>query len=507
MRNMLLIALREYVENAKTKGFWIGIFTLPLIMAIGFVVSTKLSKAEPARNFVVVDKSGAFAASIDHSVEWAHQRLVLQSLGEYVRANLKPGQNPPMDLWPNPGAVDAFIAAGGTDVYLARLRPLLRISAPAFKEPAHRFLRVDLPKEIDANGRAEDILAGLKPYLIGERSVTVGSTEAPLFAALVMESDAVDGATRWTGDPAIQYWSTNLAVDDLPEIIRGGLNYETRRRLYAAHGVEFATVRQVEATQVRVGSFDPAKAAGTETVSTADRIVGNVPVAFVYLLWISIFSVMQMLLNNTIEEKSNRIVEVLLSSVSARDIMMGKLLGIAGIGLTMICTWLATIFIGLQLYQGPGAEVVGPALDAVAASGLVPMFLLCFLLGYLIYAGLFLSAGALCNDLKEAQSLQGPMMLIMFVPLATMVFINRDPHGTLATIMTWIPLYTPFTLMNRAAANPPFMELAGAVLLMIATGLLLLWAAGKIFRIGILRAGNRPKFAEVVQWIRGRTDA
>jgi len=135
------------------------------------------------------------------------------------------------------------------------------------------------------------------------------------------------------------------------------------------------------------------------------------------------------------------------------------------------------------------------------------MFLLCFLLGYLIYAGLFLSAGALCNDLKEAQSLQGPMMLIMFVPLATMVFINRDPHGTLATIMTWIPLYTPFTLMNRAAANPPFLELAGAVLLMVSTALLLLWAAGKIFRIGILRAGNRPKFAEVVQWIRGRTDA
>ena len=140
MRNMLLIALREFVENAKTKGFWIGIFTLPLIMTIGFVVSTKLSKAEPARNFVVVDQSGAFADSIDHSVEWAHQRLVLQSLGEYVRANLAPGQVPQMDLWPNPAAVDAFIAAGGKDAYLARLRPMLRKTAPVFMEPAHRFL-------------------------------------------------------------------------------------------------------------------------------------------------------------------------------------------------------------------------------------------------------------------------------------------------------------------------------------------------------------------------------
>ena len=111
------------------------------------------------------------------------------------------------------------------------------------------------------------------------------------------------------------------------------------------------------------------------------------------------------------------------------------------------------------------------------------MFLLCFLLGYLIYAGLFLSIGALCNDIKEAQNLQGPMMLIMMVPLFTMIFINRDPHGTLATILTWIPLYTPFTMMNRAAADPPLMEMVGATLLMIATALLLLWSAGRILRM------------------------
>ena len=214
-----------------------------------------------------------------------------------------------------------------------------------------------------------------------------------------------------------------------------------------------------------------------------------------------------MLLNNTVEEKANRIAEVLLSSVTPGEIMMGKLLGIAGIGLTMVGAWLATIFIGVHLYHGPGAEVVGPAVDSVATSGLVPMFLLCFLLGYLIYAGLFLSIGALCNDIKEAQSFQGPMMLIMMVPLFTMVFVHRDPQGTLATILTWIPLYTPFTLMNRASANPPWMEVAGATLLMIATALLLLWSAGRIFRMAMLRAGNRPKLAEIARWISGRASA
>jgi ABC-2 type transport system permease protein len=98
------------------------------------------------------------------------------------------------------------------------------------------------------------------------------------------------------------------------------------------------------------------------------------------------------------------------------------------------------------------------------------------------------------------------LMLIMMVPLMTMVFINQDPHGTLATIMTWIPLYTPFTMMNRAAADPPLLELVGATLFMIVSAVLVLWSAGRIFRIGMLRTGSRPKLAEVMQWVRGRAD-
>jgi ABC-2 type transport system permease protein len=85
--------------------------------------------------------------------------------------------------------------------------------------------------------------------------------------------------------------------------------------------------------------------------------------------------------------------------------------------------------------------------------------------------------------------------------------INRDPHGALATIKTWIPLYTPFAMMNRAAADPPLVELIGATLLVIVTALLALWLAGRVFRNGILRSGNRPKLAEVVQWVRRGADA
>src|SRR6185295_10517456 len=98
MRYTLLIALREFIENTKTKGFWIGIFMLPLIMTVSIAVSTKLAKSEPSRNFVVVDQSGAFAEPIDHAIEWDYQKSVLQALGQYAQENLRPGQKPAVNL-------------------------------------------------------------------------------------------------------------------------------------------------------------------------------------------------------------------------------------------------------------------------------------------------------------------------------------------------------------------------------------------------------------------------
>jgi ABC-2 type transport system permease protein len=517
MRYALLIALREFAENAKTKGFWIGIFMFPLLIAIAIGVTTLMARVEPSRHFVVVDQSGVLAEPIEQAVERAYQRSVLQALGRYVQQNRRSELRQAVDLSAIPAsgvsgadqnAVEAFIAAGGEDAFLAGVRPMLEEDASPFEPPNREFARVELPEGIDRGASVEEILAQLRPYLTGDRRISVDGKEARLFAALLIEPGALDEALRGAGGAAaIQYWSTNLTDDDLPDLMREALNDEIRRRLYVARGVDVAAVRGIEDTRVRVGEFDPAKSEGEETVSIADRIVRNAPTGFVYLLWISIFTVMQMLLYNTIEEKSNRIAEVLLSSVTPGEIMMGKLLGIAAAGLTMLAAWLSTAFVGLQLYEGAGAEVLGQALDSVVASGLVPMFLLCFLFGYLIYAGLFLSLGALCNDLKEAQNLQVPLMMIMMVPLFTMVFITRDPHGVFATIMTWIPLFTPFTMMNRAAADPPLLELIGATLLMIVTAAVVLWSAGRIFRIGILRSGSRPKLAEVVRWVGGRADA
>lgn len=98
--------------------------------------------------------------------------------------------------------------------------------------------------------------------------------------------------------------------------------------------------------------------------------------------------------------------------------------------------------------------------------------------------------------------MMGPVMIVMMVPLITMMFIPKDPNGTLATILSWIPLYTPFTMMNRAAADPPMFDKIGTLVLLICFTVFTLFMVGRIFRAGILRTGQPPKFKELLSWMK-----
>ena len=242
MRYTLLVARREFVENAKTKGFWIGIFTLPLLFAIAIGVTGWLARSAPSRQFVLVDQSGAFTASIEQSIERAYQRSVLQALGRYVRQNLRVEQTERVDLSVVPAdggppadeaAVETFIAAGGAEALLAQFRPFLAEGAPAFRAPSRTFTRVDLPEGIDAGANVDEIVTALRPYLTGDRLISVDGKEARLSAAVLIARSALVeitfGGGRGAGsEPAVQYWSTNLTAGALPNLVRNALNDEAR---------------------------------------------------------------------------------------------------------------------------------------------------------------------------------------------------------------------------------------------------------------------------------------
>jgi ABC-2 type transport system permease protein len=238
-------------------------------------------------------------------------------------------------------------------------------------------------------------------------------------------------------------------------------------------------------------------ATGAEEKVSAEKVAGDwAPMGFVYLLWIAVFSIAQMLLTNTVEEKSNRIIEVLLSSVSAHQLMTGKILGIAATGLTMIGSWVIFALIGIKIVDLDLRWV-----SVIRNPLYLASFIGYFLAGYMIYAAVLVAIGSVCNSLKEAQNLMQPVILLLMVPLIAMVFVVQDPNGTVSRILTYVPIYTPFLMMNRAGGPPPAWEYVATTILIVATIAVSFWAAGRVFRVGVLMTGKPPKLREIVGWM------
>ena len=125
--------------------------------------------------------------------------------------------------------------------------------------------------------------------------------------------------------------------------------------------------------------------------------------------------------------------------------------------------------------------------------------------GYALYSGVFLAIGSLCNTLKEAQALMMPMILIQIVPIAMMAFVVLDPNNTIVRILSWFPLFTPYLMMNRAAADPPMIDVVGTTIVLLLSIVLVLWLSGKVFRLGVLRTGQPPRLLELLQLLRSKT--
>jgi ABC-2 type transport system permease protein len=521
VKYIFLIAGREFSENARKKGFWIGLLIMPAILFLSIQVPVWLeTKASPIRRFILVDNSGTLAAPIETHLEELHQRRVLDSLRDYasIYSKAPSGTGTGSETRPdsleefrpeNKAALKNFISQGGRETFLKRLRPRLRDGAPEFQEPRRSFERVALPDGIGDTRDLQSLSSSLKPYLQGEKKISKDGRTFELSAAILIPSGLTQQIVRANNRSAarekaqgIEFWARNLADTKLRDEIERAVNSEIRRREYQERGLDAAAIREVEQTFVPFASLDPGKTAGKESVSSLDVIKQRVPSGFVYLLWLAIFVIIQMLLNNIIEEKSNRILEVLLSSVTPGELMMGKLCGIAAIGLTMVGVWIAALFGILMWKAGGPSDFAGQLLTLLKTSNLLPLFSIYFFFGYILYAALILALGSVCNTIKEAQSYMGVITMTMMVPLLTMMYIPKDPNGTLARVLSWIPIYTPFTMMNRANAHPPLVDLIGTLLLLIVSTPIALWMAVKIFRIGILRTGQPPKILEMLRWIR-----
>ena len=339
-----------------------------------------------------------------------------------------------------------------------------------------------LPEQVESGredfnefaARQKDRVRGgqLDAYVVLDEDVVAGSGKIHIYTGNIKAAD-LDLV------PAIENLFNRVVVDRRCHLknVSPQLLAELRRRVPTEH--------------LEVGS-----AADEERVKKqSERITGMmVPFFFMYLMFIGIFGMGQQMLTSIIEEKSSRVIEVLLSAVSPFQLMSGKILGLVGIGLTVIGLWGIAAY-GAVSWQGININVT---------VGLVFYFAVYYILGFILFSSILAGVGSICNTIKEAQGLMMPLVLVFVLPMVAWMKLVQDPGGTLARGLSFFPPLTPMVMMLRMSATSEILliEKVASIVLLVASVLAVMWLAARVFRTGILMYGKRPGLREVFRWLK-----
>jgi ABC-2 type transport system permease protein len=433
VRKVLVVALREYNAAVRTKAFLIGLLIMPLLMGGSILASALLGKYRDTkeRKVAVVDRTpGA---------------KLFGELQEAVKAhNDKVGKG---ELNAPPVKLEEVKAPAPDKVEALRL------------ELSDRVRRNELSGFLEIGPEA----AALRP----------------------------SGPEK----SAIRYQSNRLTDRDFPDLAQSALrkaifearareakvSKETAERIVAAVGVQSKGLSVAEGGQVKDA---------TETARVASFAA---PFVLMMLMFMLTLMSATPLMQGVVEEKMQRIAEVLLGSVSPFQLMLGKLLGMAAVSLTI-----AVVYLGGAYWT---AHHFGVAEHVTWQ--LIAWFFFYQTLAALMYGSLFIAVGAACTDLRETQNLLWPVMLLAVSPMFVLGNVIREPNSTVVTVLSFWPFATPTLMIGRQSLPPgvpswqPLVAGAGVLLATLAC----VWAAGRVFRVGILLQGKGANPAEIARWI------
>jgi ABC-2 type transport system permease protein len=261
----------------------------------------------------------------------------------------------------------------------------------------------------------------------------------------------------------------------------------------------------------KIGQYMRPVRLDTKKVTTrgVERDVGGtfmISFVLVLILYMTVIFYGQIILRGVIEEKSSRVVEIVLSSLRPFQLMAGKMLGIAAVGFTQYAIW-ALFGIAATKYS---SNVVSRFFPAAAnfpmptiPSYVFVYFIIFFILGYFLYGTMYAGIGSMVNNEKEAQQLVMPVTMFLVVPIMLMTFVIRSPDSSLSVVLSLIPFFSPILMLLRISVLlPPFTQIAASIVLLIFTTVLMIWISAKIYRVGILMYGKRPNLSEIIKWMR-----
>ena len=311
-----------------------------------------------------------------------------------------------------------------------------------------------------------------------------------LDAYVVLDQDILEGPGKirfYTHKPKPTDFDAYLTIENL-------FRKAVENRRYQIEKLDqdlIAKLRYVPIDRVEIGSADDKEQIQTPIQGIVHMMV---PFFFMYLIFLGMVGTGQQMLGSIIEEKGSRIIEVLLSAVSPFQLMAGKILGLAGIGITVMALWFAAAY-AAACWQG---------LNVGVTPQLMVYFVIYYILGFLFFSAVLTGIGSVCNTIKETQSLMMPVMLISIIPMIAWFKLVQSPNGTMARVLSFVPPVTPMVMVLRLASGADvwFVEIGASILLLAVAVLVVTWAAAKIFRTGILMYGKKPGFFEILRWLR-----
>ncbi len=454
MRNCFRIAKREFVATVATRAFVIGLLIVPAMIAVIALIGPRLFNFQDFQlqgEVAVIDPTGRVAPELQKTFN-----------ADRIAARRKEEARKILDNVPQ--SVRQLADSSADSNFANVLEPI----------PNLRFLE----RSSDADIEQE------KNWLIEQ------SEGLPHLALIVIHQDAVEPAYD-----SLEYGAYDLYIPpNLDERARGEIQRGLREAILNAR-FQARTLDQVTIDAI---VYIPPVQSVTVTQNNERQTVRGfntlLPAAFGALLFMAVMSGGGQLLTSTIEEKSSRVVEVLLSAVSPLELMAGKLLG-----------QMAVSLIGMGLYVTMGITLLASlALFGLLDFSLILYLVIFFVITYLVMGSLMMAVGAAVNDMKEAQGLMMPLTIIFIIPWILWMPISRDPDSILSVTMSFIPPLNTFVMLLRMASNtpPPAWQVWLSIAIGVGSAVAAVWFAAKVFRIGLLMYGKPPSFAALIRWAR-----
>jgi ABC-2 type transport system permease protein len=326
-------------------------------------------------------------------------------------------------------------------------------------------------------------------------------SDGNVYATLVITDDLLENPA------ALTLYSWQQVTPATGSTITAQLNnYLSEKKLASYNIPEIKTILEESKIAVKVKSIRLGES-GKETETSAEfaMVLGMV---FTLLIYMFIFVYGAMVMQGVMEEKTNRIVEIMVSSVKPFDLMMGKLIGIGAVGITQFGLW-GLLIAGVTLFGsallagvGGSAEMIFTLLSSSNVLTLCLYFILFFIGGYLIYASLFAAIGAMVNSQEDTQQYMMPITILILFAFYAGFYSAQNPDGPLAFWTSLIPFTSPIVMMTRLPYDVPWWQLILSIALLVITVILIVVLVAKIYRVGILMYGKKPTYKEIVKWLR-----